>query len=753
MKKLLTIVVVALLLCLGISAALATTYSGSLEGYELDNLLADSTNAYALGGSEKITDVSIPTDVYEMLEETAHEKYVNAKITGLSAETGKYITTEVRVRMSTHNMYWKLIETASNNCEEGGKRVYKCTFPGCDATRVVEFPATAHIMTEVNTATCTEKGKVYDKCSVCGYYAKDKLGNPVYKKGTDGKVIETAALGHKASNKWATDVKCNPDTQRLTDGYVYNVCARCGKNIDDETKVEVKGGTDLDKQAIIAGKIDKWVFLNAHTFEAKPYKTYGPTCTRKGGSTYWCTNCGYMYDKDDDKQPALGHKWGVDKYTTCRLAYGDPDDVTWICTRCGDEAAVTNPTCEPKNDKNGNQIGYTYSAVIEDKTYTFDLVHDYSIVNDTWYEVEREGGFRYFETLDDVKKVNDKTIRESFCENGRKYTNAKCSVCGRYITTSAPVGHIWGEWEVVADKDEFGTTTSRFQRICEICGKLQVKVASGVPCGDNEHDWIPVDKTKLACGSLNAGTKLVCTKCGAEKTGEYFVEDHTWEEIAVVKAATCTEKGSHVVKCALCGAIEEQETAPIAHTLTKIEAAAATCAKVGNKEYYKCSVCEKLFSDAEGKTEVKLADVTIAIDPEAHEWDEGKITTEPTTDKAGVKTYTCKHDAKHTKTEEVAKLTPAAKYTLTALAYNGQSVTGKVVHEEGTKVVEGLTVRVTFFLDGNYYMATIGDVEADGTFSVDGVGPIEYISVVINGSSSVNPTDVVSYGSGEITVK
>lgn len=39
------------------------------------------------------------------------------------------------------------------------------------------------------------------------------------------------------------------------------------------------------------------------------------------------------------------------------------------------------------------------------------------------------------------------------------------------------------------------------------------------------------------------------------------------------------------------------------HTLVKVGAKASTCKTAGNEEYYKCSGCEKLFADAEGKTE------------------------------------------------------------------------------------------------------------------------------------------------------
>ena len=47
------------------------------------------------------------------------------------------------------------------------------------------------------------------------------------------------------------------------------------------------------------------------------------------------------------------------------------------------------------------------------------------------------------------------------------------------------------------------------------------------------------------------------------------------------------------------------------HKLTKAEAKAATCTEDGNIEYWYCDVCDKYFSDAEGKTEIALADTII----------------------------------------------------------------------------------------------------------------------------------------------
>ena len=64
------------------------------------------------------------------------------------------------------------------------------------------------------------------------------------------------------------------------------------------------------------------------------------------------------------------------------------------------------------------------------------------------------------------------------------------------------------------------------------------------------------------------------------------------------------------------------------------------------------------------------------------------------------------------------------------MTYDGEKFTGKLVHVEGTGIAKKLRVRATFYIVGNYYMGTSVDVEEDGSFEVDAVGPIEYITVV-----------------------
>ena len=90
------------------------------------------------------------------------------------------------------------------------------------------------------------------------------------------------------------------------------------------------------------------------------------------------------------------------------------------------------------------------------------------------------------------------------------------------------------------------------------------------------------------------------------------------------KDATCTAEGNKEYwTCGTCGKIfsdAEGKTEielsvtvipATGHNLTKTEEKAPTCTAEGNKEYWTCGTCGKIFSDAEGKTEIALEDTVI----------------------------------------------------------------------------------------------------------------------------------------------
>ena len=107
---------------------------------------------------------------------------------------------------------------------------------------------------------------------------------------------------------------------------------------------------------------------------------------------------------------------------------------------------------------------------------------------------------------------------------------------------------------------------------------------------------------------------------------------HADTEIRDAKDATCTAPGyTGDTYCKECGnKISSGEViAAKGHTEVVDQAVAATCTEPGKTEGKHCSVCN----------EVLVAQTEIPA--KGHRWDDGKITTAPTCENAGVMTYTC----------------------------------------------------------------------------------------------------------------
>ncbi len=90
-------------------------------------------------------------------------------------------------------------------------------------------------------------------------------------------------------------------------------------------------------------------------------------------------------------------------------------------------------------------------------------------------------------------------------------------------------------------------------------------------------------------------------------------------------------------------------------SLQEVPETAATCLEDGNQAYYYNAAWDKYFSDAEGKEEIADPD-TLVIPALGHDWDAGFVTKEPTIEKEGVLTYSCKR-CEETLTEKIPALT------------------------------------------------------------------------------------------------
>lgn len=118
------------------------------------------------------------------------------------------------------------------------------------------------------------------------------------------------------------------------------------------------------------------------------------------------------------------------------------------------------------------------------------------------------------------------------------------------------------------------------------------------------HDYT-ITAVPATCKVL-AHNHYACA-CGYEYDADFTGElaDHTWKPTGNTRGdANCQTPGEVEYKCDVCGETKWEAGAYGPHTLTPHEAVAADCVNGGNDAYWTCDVCNKMFSDAEGKTEI-----------------------------------------------------------------------------------------------------------------------------------------------------
>ena len=174
---------------------------------------------------------------------------------------------------------------------------------------------------------------------------------------------------------------------------------------------------------------------------------------------------------------------------------------------------------------------------------------------------------------------------------------------------------------------------------CKVCDKVQ-KPGKSIPA--KGHNWNEgVITTAATCE--NAGAKTyTCTVCNATKTEAIDATGHTPVEVAE-QPATCTEAGHKAgTKCSVCEVILSgmEEIPATGHTEKTVAGKPATCTETGLTDGISCSVCGTVIK---AQTEIPA---------KGHSWNEGEITTSPTCENVGVKTYTCTV-CKETKTEAI----------------------------------------------------------------------------------------------------
>ncbi len=117
--------------------------------------------------------------------------------------------------------------------------------------------------------------------------------------------------------------------------------------------------------------------------------------------------------------------------------------------------------------------------------------------------------------------------------------------------------------------------------------------------------------------------------------------EHVWGEGTITTKPACITPGVKTYTCSVCQKTKTEEIPATGHLHTEVRnKAEATCTTEGYTGDTYCTDCGEKLSSGEPTAK------------KAHDWDEGKVTTEATCKNTGVKTYTC-NNCSETKTEVI----------------------------------------------------------------------------------------------------
>ena len=422
-----------------------------------------------------------------------------------------------------------------------GSVLVKCSVCGEQIGDTVVLPA-AHKYTvvKVERANCASKGKVTERCSVCGH-----------EKVTE---LEMDASAHEFNS--LPSIKVAPTC--TTDGYEVYDCKHCdaqkfvktGVMLDHgKTKTQTKNPTCTAEGYVRTTCEYCGTVIDETVLQKLPHTektvTIPATCTEKGSKTVVCSVC-HTILKETEYIPALGHDWGEWKVTvpgTCTVE----GKKTRECSRCHETETISTGTGEHVYPEKGvvtpatcTADGYT--------TYTCTVCNKYSVIRD------------YTPKLGHKYSADYKIIVEPTCHS----TGTKahyCVRCGAFepdylhnYVELPKLAHTYGEWVVTTEPT---------------CDKNGVKTRTCTGCTDKDEG--------------HTQTELIGKK------------GHNYGEWEITKKSTCVEEGSQRRYCDRCKTWEVQATPKGGHNRVADYAVEATCTAPGKTVGSHCSICGYVF--------------------------------------------------------------------------------------------------------------------------------------------------------------
>ena len=576
-------------------------------------------------GSYPITLLSVPDGILDVDMNNIDFTFVNGSVT-------------VKAPKCEHTL--NLVAEKPATCTADGTKAYyvcsKCSAKFWDAAgekpvaNDVELviPATGHVWNEGTVdieATCAAAGTKIFECTKC---TETKSESYSVEPGTHTYINTSwqfrdsdldshyqpcdcgAAAGEKKeAHDWKVDEARSTAATCTEDGTTYSICSICN------------------------GEKSETIPATGHVWDAGTV-TNEATCAAAGTKHFTCTNDGCTATKDAPYSVEPGThtytktKWlsrdgdAENHYQSCDCGEAERKEAhTW------DEGKITTPATH-------ENVGVkTYTCTVCNATKTEDVPKLTEHSFGDWSKLDDEYHHRFCVCGTEQKEMHkwdEGTVDKAPTHTEKGVKTFKCTVCEATKAEEIPTltEHSYDDWSMLDDEYH--------HRTC-VCGTEQKEA----------HTWDEGTVTTAPTHTEKGVKTFKCTVCEATKTeeiptltdhsygdwsklddvyhhrtcvcGDEQKEAHTWDEGVVTTPATHTEKGVKTFKCTVCEATKTEEIP----TLTDHSYGEWTKRDNDDEYHYRTCVC--------GNTQ-----------KEAHKWDDGVVTVEPTEDKDGIRTLTCK---------------------------------------------------------------------------------------------------------------